>query len=875
MKKLITFTLLIISLTSFSQEIKFREYTTQKQENANITIDGQFNEPAWQLANWDGDFIQYSPYEGKPPYQQTEFAIIYDKNNIYLAIKALDNNPDSIVTRMTRRDYAEGDILSINLDSYNDKRTAFGFNVSAAGVKTDVTHSDNVTEDNTWDPIWFVKTAFTEEGWNAEIAIPLTQLRFDESENQTWGMQITRYIFRNDEISIWQPMKRDQAAYIANFGKLKGISGIKPKNVLDIIPYAVARLETFEKNPENPFRSEGFKTGFNAGLDAKVGLTNYLTMDLTINPDFGQVEADPSVINLSTYETYYQEKRPFFIEGKNILNYKLDIGDGEWIRDMLFYSRRIGRRPNYEPVLNQDEYNEAPEFTRILGAAKISGKTKNGWSIGLLESVISEENAEIRSINESRTQVVEPMTNYLIGRIQKDFNDGNSYIGGIATAVNRDINDPLLDFLHKSAFSGGVDWMHRWNNQKWRMIGGLYFSRVNGSTNAISLTQKAYIRNFQRPDADYLEYDSTRTSLSGYGGKFDISKIGGKLKFGASLTWKSPGLEINDVGFAQQVDRITESTWINYQIYNPFFIFRTVTLNASEFVLWDFGGNKNMLGVVANGSVQFKNYWNASASFQYNGEQLFSTTMRGGPALKNPAYNTLQMSLLTNPQKKLTFQIFGEGNISLEKDYSKSVSTSLNIGFRPIDALRFDITPGMYLSNNELQYVTQKNYNSDMRYIFARIRQNTLNMSFRIDCSITPDFSIQYWGQPFIATGKYSDYKFIIDSKAKKTYDRFQFYNQQQIGFNNQWNVFTIDDNIDGITDYYINKPDFNVKTFLSNMVLRWEYLPGSTLYLVWSQSRNAYVNNGSFDFTRDIKSLYHQPADNIFLVKLSYRFGR
>lgn len=262
MKLTISVILLIISFTAFSQQITFREYSAQKNENPSIKIDGQFNEFVWQTANWESGFVQFSPYEGESPHQQTEFAIVYDKNNIYIAIKALDNQPDSIVTRMTRRDYAEGDLLSINLDTYNDKRTAFGFNVSAAGVKTDVIHSDNTAEDNTWDPIWFVKTAINNEGWNAEISIPLTQLRFDEGEEQIWGMQISRYIFRLDELSMWQPMKRDQAAYISNFGTLRGITDIKPKKTLDIIPYVLGRVERFEKNLENPFRSSGKKKQF-------------------------------------------------------------------------------------------------------------------------------------------------------------------------------------------------------------------------------------------------------------------------------------------------------------------------------------------------------------------------------------------------------------------------------------------------------------------------------------------------------------------------------------------------------------------------------------------------------------------------------------
>ncbi|NQU87585.1 MAG: carbohydrate binding family 9 domain-containing protein [Mariniphaga sp.] len=869
------FIFLIIHISAFSQQITFREYSATKNDNSTINIDGKFNEQAWLDANWESQFVQYRPYEGKSPHQQTEFAIIYDKNNIYIAIKALDNQPDSITTRLTRRDMTEGDEVSVSLDTYNDKRTAFSFSVSAAGVKADQIINEGASQDNTWDPIWWVKTAITREGWNAEMCIPLTQLRFEEGNEQIWGMQISRYIFRLDESSLWQPMKREQAGYISKFGTFRGISDIKPKNTLDIIPYVVGRMERFEKNPDNPFLSSGKKHGFNAGLDAKIGITNFLTLDMTINPDFGQVEADPSKVNLSTFETFYQEKRPFFIEGKNILNYKLDIGEGEWARDGLFYSRRIGRRPNYNPQLNPGEYSKVPEFTRIMGAAKLTGKTKNGWSIGILESLTSEENAEIQNIDNKRTQVVEPLTNYLVGRIQKDFNQGNTYVGGMVTAVNRKTGNPHLNFLHKSAYAGGIDGVHKWNNQMWSIQGGVYFSQVNGSTTAISRTQKSYIRNYERPDADYLKYDSTRTSLSGYGGKISLNKLGGRFKFSNTVTWKSPGLEINDVGFAQGVDRLQQSIWASYQIYEPFFIFRSLSANASEFAMWDFGGNRNLIGISITGNAQFTNFWYATTSLGFNGEQQFNTSLRGGPSLKSPGSKSVSLSLRTNPQKKLTFQFNGQSAVSNEKDYSKSLGTSINIGYRPLNTLRFDITPGMYKSTGELQYVSQSHYNDATRYIFARIKQNTLNMSFRINFSLTPDLTIQYWGQPFFATGEYSDFKHITDSKAEEVADRYNFYNNNQISFNNDWNSYLIDEDEDGNVDYYIGKPDFNVKTFLSNLVLRWEYFPGSTVYFVWSQSRNGYVNNGSFDLNRDFKSLFNETANNIFLIKLSYRIGR
>jgi len=868
--------LLLVSLLCTSQEVEKKNYITQTLENLNITVDGMFKEPEWQQANWINQFIQFEPLEGKPPSQQTEFAILYDENNIYVAIKATDTNPDSISMRLTRRDITDGDMAGIMLDTYHDERTGFAFIVSAAGVKSDfILSNDGQSEDMSWDPIWLVKTAKTKSGWNAEIRIPQTQLRFDEGEEQVWGMQVLRYIFRKDELSVWQPMKREQSGFVSQFGTMSGIKNIKPKNTLDFMPYLVARTERFEKEKGNPFRFSGKKNSFDVGLDAKIGLTNYLTMDLTINPDFGQVEADPSEVNLSTYETFFEEKRPFFIEGKNILTYRLSFGDGDLATEGLFYSRRIGRRPHYYPDLSDNEFTEAPDFTRILGAAKITGKTKNGWSVGILESVTAKENAVIEGLGNQKTQTVEPLTNFLVGRIQKDFNEGNTYIGGMLTAVNRSIENEYLEFLHKSAYSGGIDFVHKWNNKKWNLDAGVFFSEVNGTEEAIQETQNAYIRNFQRPDADYVTYDPNRTSLTGHGGKFSLSKLSGKFKFGTIFNWKSPGLELNDVGFAQQVDQVLQVFWSGYNFYEPFSIFRNARLNFSQHALWDFGGNLIAPGGNLNGGAQFKNFWNVFANLNISLEQQFNSALRGGPALKVPGYKNLFFGLFTNPQKKLTFQLESGKYFSNEKGFRNIENYSLNIGYRPLKTLRIDLSPALFIYQDNLQYVTQLDYTNLKRYIFALIDRNTLSLSVRVNYNITPDLSIQYWGQPFIATGDYSDYKYITNSKAEELTDRYYLYQPNEIKYINDWETFGVDENLDGNYDYYFDKPDFNVKEFLSNLVLRYEYLPGSTLYLVWSQTRSEYHNYGDFSFSRDIENLFDKKAHNIFLLKFSYRFGR
>lgn len=875
MKLLLGALCLFLTVNAISQTPERRSYTAKEITGADIKVDGILDESDWLSANWGTGFIQSNPHEGENPSLQTEFAVVYNKSHLYIAIKAFDNNPGLISSRLTRRDETEGDGVGITFDTYSDKRTGFAFSVSAAGIKSDMVFSDDgVIQDKTWDPVWWVKTAITGQGWNAEMCIPLAQLRFREGDVQLWGLQVNRYIFRLDESSAWQPMKRDEAGYISKFGELNGIKNIQPKNILEVTPYVVGRFERFKKVPENPFRASGKINGLDAGLDAKVGLTNYLTMDLTVNPDFGQVEADPSRVNLSAFETFFEEKRPFFVEGKNILKYNLQVGDNEWTTEGLFYSRRIGRKPTSSPQTNKDEYADMPDFTKILGAAKITGKTKNGWSVGILESVTAKETAEIKGNGTDRMEVVEPLTNYLVARFQKDFDKGNTYFGGIMTAVNRQIDDQQLDFLHKSAYSGGFDFVHKWKDKIWSAEGGFYFSHVSGSKDAIARTQTSWIRNFNRADADYLEFDPNRTSLTGNGGKFSIGKMGGKFKFGSQLSWTTPGLELNDIGFAQQIDQIKHVFWTYYQIYEPFSIFRNISFNLGEYGQWDFGGNRNNLGINFTSTAQFTNFWNLTLNANASLEQLSNSALRGGPALKVPGYRNITLNLSTNPQNKVTLYLNTGGYFTSAKDFSNSVNIYPSIGYRPLKTLRIDVTPGMYKSKGELQYVDQKQFKEDVRYIFANIDQNTYSVSFRLNYTLTPNLSIQYWGQPFFATGVYSKFKYITDSKADELKDRYQFYSEDQIGFQSSWNVYSIDDNTDGTEDYNFYKPDFNVKKFLSNLVARWEYQPGSTVYLVWSQNRSSYASDGTFEMARDIESLFSESAHNIFLIKFSYRLA-
>lgn len=873
--KLYLTSIFLATMTSLiAQNQPKKEYYPGECSRNELSIDGKLDEPDWQRATWQDDFTQYEPSEGKKPSQKTEFAILLDENNIYVGFKCWDNHPDSIVQRLTRRDEMDGDFVAVQFDSYFDKRTAFSFMANAAGIKNDfIISNDGENEDNTWDPIWLVKTSRDDKGWYAEMKIPLTQLRFEGNAEQTWGLQIGRSLFRKQEVSLWQASSRKTSGWVSQYGELKGIKNLKSRKVADIMPYAVVRADRYEKEPGNPFKQSGKRNQLDGGLDGKLGLTNNLTLDFTINPDFGQVEADPSQVNLSSFETFFQEKRPFFIEGKNILSFPLMFGDGDLASENLFYSRRIGRRPHYDPELKDNEYISSPEFTSILGAAKITGKTKTGWSLGILESLTSEEFASI-SDGTQRREMIEPFTNYTIGRVQKDFNKGNTLLGGIFTSVNRTLGEEQLNYLHKSAFTGGFDFVHKWHNKDWELDLSTYFSRVEGSAEAITNTQESWIHGFQRPDASYLKLDTTRTSLSGQGGKIVFSKNGGKLRFMAATAWKSPGLELNDVGYMRQADNILEVFWVGYRIYEPFSIFRNMNLNFNQWTEWNFGGELTGPGGNINTHTQLKNYWNFHLGGNWNGEGLSTTELRGGPALKTSGSKNIWFAFGSNDQKRFT----GEAQIMLlggnEKNSKQMFDCGISLGYRPSKSLKITLSPGFNSNNDELQYVTQQDYSNKTDYIFARIHQKTLSASLRINYIITPNLSIQYWGQPFLASGKYTEFKRITNSRATNYTDRFSLLNGNELAYVNPDELYRVSDQ-SGNQLYTFDQPDFNVKEFLSNMVVRWEYLPGSTIYLVWSQTRDQSVSNGNFNLHNDFKTLFDDKPYNVFLLKMSFRLGK
>ncbi|SDC06513.1 DUF5916 domain-containing protein [Williamwhitmania taraxaci] len=875
-KTSLTFLIVLVSLCSIATPNEKKQVSITRVSGIAPTIDGTLSDDAWKEAEWVSGFTQFRPFENKQPHQQTAFKLLYDDDFIYVAIWAKDGSPDSISHRLSRRDEGDGDAVGIELDSYNDHRTAFAFWVNAAGTKIDYAISNDGEEDSNWDPIWWVKTSTDLSGWFAEIKIPLTELRFKAVENQTWGLQLARIVYRSQETSLWQPANKEQSGWVSQYGILNWKGTVMPKRTARITPYIVALTDNYQKQEDNPFLQSGHNETAKIGFDARLGISNNITMDVTVNPDFGQVEADPSQVNLSAYESYYSEKRQFFIEGRNIFNFPLMFGDGDLGSESIFYSRRIGRKPHYNPDLNDNEYIDMPQFTNILGAAKITGKSSNGLSIGILESITDKTMAEIKDNSTDRMVMVEPLTNYAVARVEKDFNRGNTQIGGIATSTIRDITSEDLKYLHRSAHTAGINVKHYWKDKTYYVSMNSYISHVEGDSSAITNTQTAPARYFQRPDARNVSVDSSRTQLTGTGGKFEIGKSSGKLMFMLASSWKSPMLDVNDLGYMRQANDVSEVLWVAYRIPQPFSIFRKASINFNQSNKWDYGGKFLGVGGNINLNATFKNFWYAGFGSNVDFESTSNTLLRGGPAFKQPGSVNFWSSFGSNQQKKFSGSLNYYKSWGLTTNFAAEWGINTSFTLKPSSRTNISIEPSLSNSHNELQYIDVYSFGSDNRYLLASIEQKTFSMSLRINISITPDLSLQYWGQPFIATGKYSNFKYATAVKASNYTDRFSLYDATQLTYNNSTNTYLFDDNADGNIEYEISKSDldFNVKEFLSNMVVRWEFIPGSTAYFVWSQTRSGYEESGNFRFRSNLMDLYTDHPRNIFLVKFSYRFG-
>ena len=834
------------------------KYTTTRLFGEKPKLDGLLNDACWNTGEWAGDFKQWIPAEGKPPSQPTYFKILYDNDNLYVAVRAVDHEPKKIQRKAGRRDEFAGDIIGICFDSYHDHRTGFEFDVTAAGQKYDAILTNPMVGDANWNAVWYAKTAMEDSAWTTEMQIPLSQLRYSSETNQVWGLHFWRWINRLQEESDWEQQSFTGPGMLYLFGELNGISNLPRSQRAELLVSGLTKMKTFQKDPNNIFANKGYSLSGTAGLDAKIGLSSNFTLDLSINPDFGQVEADPSVMNLTAFEPLFEEKRPFFLEGKNIFSF--DIDDVS-----LFYSRRIGHAPSYTPGLSSNEYMKMPDNTSIISAAKLSGKTPKGLSVVVLQSLTANEKAEINTTSGTKKVAVEPLTNYFVGRIQQDYKNGNTVLGGIFTSTNRIFNDPHLNFNGKNAFTGGLDLLHQWNNKEFFVDARVTASNINGSTDAINGLQLSSARYFQRPDA--YRFDSSLTQLSGVGGKIKIGKGSkGLWRYATELTFRSPSLELNDIGYMQLADVIKQATSLSYFVNTPESIFRTYTIGVKQTNTWDFNGRYLSTGATQNTYLEFKNKWNIMSTLDYVSQALDTRLLRGGSAILVPA-NWMETVLVKSDfSRKLVFNF--QYIRSFTNDRGNFYLYSPGLSIQPLPSLKCSLN-FTYSSNKDNMQFTDAFFNNGKGSVLAAINQQTLGATFRVDYNITNNLSLQYYGSPFASVGKYSNFKKVVQPKNDIYNNRFQLLNTSTLV--NE--TYRVDENGDGTTDISIRNPDFNFYQFRSNFVFRYEYRPGSQIYFVWSNDRTSFINPGNYAVGNIGNQLKKVFPNNIFLIKMNYWF--
>ncbi|HUF64359.1 MAG TPA: DUF5916 domain-containing protein [Gemmatimonadaceae bacterium] len=826
-----------------------------------IRINGVLDEPAWREARPITELVQLDPSEGQPVSERTEVRILYDEDALYVGAMLYDRSPVS--ARLGRRDISSmsaSDWLTLIFDSNHDHRTSFGFEVNPAGVRRDQARSPQ-GEDDSWDPVWEAVTTVTDSGWIAEIRIPFSQFRFTRETVQTWGFQVERQIARNQEFALWPFTPRDEPGGIPRYGHLTGLQDLATGKRLEIMPYAVTRAEYVDRGA-NPFRTSREFSG-DVGLDLKYRVSSNLTLDATVNPDFGQVEVDPAVINLTAFETIFAERRPFFIEGAELFSFGQDGSNS------VFYSRRIGRQPSLSP---QFAARDVPDQTRILGAVKLAGRTTGGWSSGILNAVTRREVARFQTPEGETGEIVaEPLTNYFVGRVRRETRAGQTAIGGFAGAVNRDLEgETLPSVLRSAAYTSGADLFHQWRQRTWTLQGYVVGSHVRGEREVITATQRLPYHYFQRPDADHLSLDTNATTLTGFAARLNLARrVGRNWSSSLNLNTISPKYEVSDLGFQRRADRIDAQVNLNYNESRPGTVLRRYSMYAAGLVEHNYGWENISNRLFTGGSLQLLNYWQAFAELTFSQAGTVDDRLtRGGPAAYRPGFVSMYSEVVSDQRKRLvgSFGSFlqrgpGEGS---------NVAIFANLTIRP--ASHWDVSIGPQFSHDfaEAQYLQRvadpaATHTFGARYVFAGLEQKTLAIVTRMNYTFTPGLSLQVYAQPLIASGDFGP------PKEFAAPGRFEFQQYgTEVGEIVDDRIYPTGQESGGVS-FAVPQPNFNVASLRGNAVLRWEWRPGSTLYLAWQQTRSDFQPVGDFDLGRDFDALFAASPDNILLLKVSY----
>jgi hypothetical protein len=804
------------------------------------TLDGQDNDVIWRSTPGIDQFLEARPSEGAEPKLRTEARVAYDEHNLYLFVRAFDPHPDSIVSLLSRRDeQTASDYITVMLDPYHDRRTGYEFSVNAAGVKTDYAIYNDGDEDVAWDAVWDAATRIDSAGWTAEYRIPLSQLHYSSKGSTTFGLLIWRVIQRHTATVTWPLYRTSKSGFTSQFGDLTGLEGLGSPGHAEITPYVVT------KNVQDAGTADLARDQeISIGGDLKYRVASNLLLNATVNPDFGQVEADPSELNLSAFETFFSERRPFFVEGKGLFTFNVncvvvvDCNTGEG----MFYSRRIGRSPQLAGTYGDEG---SAKSTKILGAGKVTGRLPGGFSLGVLDAVTDH-------VPGPGGTTLEPATNYGVVRGNQDFRNGDGSVGFILTGVNRSLDATSAAYLHRSAYTGGVDARLRFHG-RFEVSGSLDFSRVAGDPAAIALTQQDPVHLYQRPDGP-LTFDPTRTSLSGSNQELRFAKVGGKrLHFETAYQRRTPGFEINDIGFLRQADQQAWTSWANLVFNQPNRIFQQLRWNFNNWEYWSSAGLPTERAFNTNVHTQFTNRWwlHLGGTLGQVGATYCDRCARGGPAVRQDPYLSPWISIEGDDRRPLV-PILAANYTRGDQGRSETVELSPEVELKVSSRFSTSLSAKYNHNRNDLQYFgTFIDTAGEAHYTFAHLDQKTLTLTWRLNYTFTPTTTLQVYASPFISKGTYTDVREVAEARASSYSARYRPYSDPAVA-----------DDPGG----------FNVQQFRSNVVFRWEYRAGSTLFLVWSQGRQGTSPvEGTESFGGDLDNLFGRRADDTFLVKVSY----
>jgi hypothetical protein len=815
-----------------------------------VAIDGALTDAIWLSAQRVTGFLQRDPTEGAAASESTVVYVAYDDAALYIGARLFDAHPDSIVARLARRDQGtNSDRFTVYVDPYHDKRSGFYFGITAAGTLHDGTLFNDEWNDDSWDGVWEGKVSRDAQGWTAELRIPYSQLRFVKQTEYVWGINFRRDIARKNEFDFLVFTPKNGSGFVSRFPDLVGIERIEPPRRVEVMPYATTRAAFTPHAAGDPF-NDGSRFTPGIGADGRIGLGSNLTLNATVNPDFGQVEVDPAVVNLSDVETFFNEKRPFFVEGSSIFDFgfggQRNFWGFNWPGPRFFYSRRIGRSLSFRAPVNG--YADVPSGAHILGALKLTGKVAGSWNVGGLTAVTARERATlVDSLGTRWTQEIEPLSAYGVYRAQKEFDKGRQGLGLLSTVAVRGFDDQTLrNVRNANAFMVGADgWTFLDSTKTWVTTGWVGVSRIAGTPARMTAVQRSSTHYFQQPDNGHISVDTTATSLDGMAARFTLAKQRGNTFVNSAFGFISPGFDLNDLGFLSRTGLINMHLGGGRTWTKPGKIFRYAEAGGAVFRSYDWDGNINWSGAYHFGYVQFHNYYWINWNVAYNPWTVNNRRTRGGPLTLTPPGYQFGIDLGTDSRK--TFTVGAGAGTYYRSSRDVEWWSYANVQYRPVPNVSVTVGPNFSKSRNPLQYVdavpdSAATATYGTQYVFARLRYTELSAGIRLNWTYSPTLSLQLYAQPLISAGKYDQFRQLA---RPRSYD------------------FT--------STAAPSNPDFTFASLRGNAVLRWEYLPGSTLFFVWTQSRQDATDVGDFAFGRSMDRLIGAKAENIFMIKASY----